>query len=206
MQGTQIIRPWKYELLMEFIIPGNRDTSADHEDSILPQQTQESDAPEEPEILIDSPAENVEEILPTEPQYRKHKDVTLKHFEDRAKRRRREMARVITRKKIDPNRSSRFGGTSGGIPNPRASDALTELFSSMCKKTKQLPKMLQLRVQREVFDSVARAEEEALSYGDDQFVEVEKSPSCSYVFKTSPRSDRDSESFAASRDDDGSDN
>ncbi|XP_052750028.1 uncharacterized protein LOC128200484 [Galleria mellonella] len=41
-------------------------------------------------------------------------------------------------------------------------DALTNLFSSLYQKTRDLPKHLQLRVQREISESVTRAEEEVL--------------------------------------------
>lgn len=180
MQGTQIARPWKYEHLMEFIAPAG--TSRDEDAP----SAQHSDAVEEPEILIVCPAADDEDKATAE---FRHKGNTLKLFEERAKRRRREVERVIVRKKD--------GKRARALP----SDALTELFSSMCKKTRQLPIHLQLRVQREVFDSVARAEEEALSYAED----MDESKG-SYRFKRSPHSDRDSESFAASRDDDASDN
>ncbi|CAB3251855.1 unnamed protein product [Arctia plantaginis] len=43
------------------------------------------------------------------------------------------------------------------------SDGLSKLFDSFCQKTRELPKYLQLRVQREIFDTICRAEEEALS-------------------------------------------
>ncbi|KAL4720611.1 hypothetical protein ACJJTC_011809 [Scirpophaga incertulas] len=42
-------------------------------------------------------------------------------------------------------------------------DGLTNLFASLCQKTRQLPKYLQLVVQREIFEAVIRAEEEALT-------------------------------------------
>lgn len=46
----------------------------------------------------------------------------------------------------------------------RPQDALSHLFESFCQKTRDLPKYLQLRVQREIFETITRAEEEALSY------------------------------------------
>ncbi|RVE51989.1 hypothetical protein evm_003267 [Chilo suppressalis] len=42
-------------------------------------------------------------------------------------------------------------------------DALSNLFTSLYQKTRELPTYLQLRVQREMFEAVTRAEEEALS-------------------------------------------
>lgn len=48
-------------------------------------------------------------------------------------------------------------------------DALSKLFDSLCQKTRELPKYLQLRVEREIFEAVSRAEEEALSLGDHKF-------------------------------------
>lgn len=50
------------------------------------------------------------------------------------------------------------------IDSNRPRDALTDLFTSLCQKTRDLPKNLQLRVQREIFETINRAEEEALSY------------------------------------------
>lgn len=43
------------------------------------------------------------------------------------------------------------------------SDGLSKLFDGFCQKTRELPRYLQLRVQREIFDTICRAEEEALS-------------------------------------------
>ncbi|XP_026317841.1 uncharacterized protein LOC113228699 [Hyposmocoma kahamanoa] len=48
-------------------------------------------------------------------------------------------------------------------------DALSKLFDSLCQKTRELPKYLQLRVEREIFEAVSRAEEEALSMGEHKF-------------------------------------
>lgn len=48
-------------------------------------------------------------------------------------------------------------------------DALSKLFDSLCQKTRELPKFLQLRVEREIFEAVTRAEEEALSLGEHKF-------------------------------------
>lgn len=50
------------------------------------------------------------------------------------------------------------------IESSRPRDALTDLFVSLCQKTCDHPKYLQLRVQREIFETITRAEEEALSY------------------------------------------
>ncbi|KAJ2944068.1 hypothetical protein O0L34_g8407 [Tuta absoluta] len=50
------------------------------------------------------------------------------------------------------------------IASQQQQDALATLFDSLCQKTRVLPKHLQLRVQREVFEAVLRAEEEALSF------------------------------------------
>lgn len=46
----------------------------------------------------------------------------------------------------------------------RPQDALSHLFESLCQKTRDLPKYLQLRDQRQFFETITRAEEEALYY------------------------------------------
>ncbi|XP_061716888.1 uncharacterized protein LOC133524755 [Cydia pomonella] len=48
--------------------------------------------------------------------------------------------------------------------NRASQDALSNMLSSFCEKTRQLPKYLQVRVERQIFDIVSRAEEEALTF------------------------------------------
>lgn len=125
---AQSIGPWKYEKLMEFVLPQNRETYTNfctehYTDSNLTGLPDDSDNSESP-------------TMAAEREMRRQ----IKERE------RKELRRQV----YDENRVTR--------------DALSDLFSSMCQKTRDLPKHLQLRVQREIFESVTRAEEEALLY------------------------------------------
>lgn len=62
--------------------------------------------------------------------------------------------------------------------DPDPEDSLTSFFDSMCQKTKALPENLRLRVQREVFDSVLKAEEETLSQKTVQYFSPSNSDTC----------------------------
>ncbi|CAK1578512.1 unnamed protein product [Parnassius mnemosyne] len=126
---AQAIGPWKYEKLMEFLLPQNRESYANfcnesYSDSHLGLSMDENDTNGGPSTI------EVEREMRRQLK-EKEREEMRRHF-------------------YDENRVMR--------------DALSDLFSSMCQKTRELPKYLQLRVQREIFESVTRAEEEALSY------------------------------------------
>ncbi|KPJ01892.1 hypothetical protein RR46_05101 [Papilio xuthus] len=122
--------PWKYEKLMEFVLPQKRETYANFCNETYTENALVSLSTEDNECNSES------STLDVEREYKRQ----IKEKE------REEMRRQI----FDENRMRR--------------DPLSDLFSSMCEKTRDLPKYLQLRVQREIFDSVSRAEEEALSF------------------------------------------
>ncbi|XP_068628001.1 uncharacterized protein [Battus philenor] len=127
---AQTIGPWKYEKLMEFVLPQNRETYAS--------------------FCSENYIDNSLAGLTTEECESNGENSTL-DVEREIKRQIKDKEREELRRQIyDENRLRR--------------DALSDLFSSMCQKTRALPKYLQLRVQREIFDAVTRAEEEALSF------------------------------------------
>lgn len=167
-QATHNLNPWKYEVLMEFILPQmapietrepanstasqdgcnghdttDANTSNDVEppivspESATPATSLEPDKKQKAPILIPVNAKTYQEIRE---KRREHWQIERGHHR---------------RNLLDSNRDNNMVSLS--------SDALTNLFTSLCQKTKLLPKFLQLRVQREVFESVTRAEEEAMS-------------------------------------------
>jgi hypothetical protein len=151
--------PWKYEYLMEFLIPpAINDFEANN--SIEPEESkgyeiniiQVDDSKtasddekhylsvEEPQLQMDD-TYNDPDPLQSELRDRRRTEV--------------DRGRIEHRHNIyDNNRTGAFF---------EMKDALTDLFSSLCQKTRQLPRHLQLRVQKEIFESVNRAEEEALA-------------------------------------------
>ncbi|XP_059050751.1 uncharacterized protein LOC131845678 [Achroia grisella] len=154
-RGLPVHGRWKYEHLMEFLLP-------------LPErkEKQHSNKNFTPEFEINLDTEpivtcnRVIPALPTLENLNTEKLLTRFNTEnientiqiERVKRRelRRKERQQTRQEAVEANRFD--------------NDAITELFSSLCRKTKELPKYLQLRVQREIFESVSRAEEEALTF------------------------------------------
>ncbi|KAL0879204.1 hypothetical protein ABMA27_002987 [Loxostege sticticalis] len=149
---AQTLAPWKYEELMDFLLPQSNNAdynfSNDQDESVYVTVSEEEDT----KPNIDTESADSAKSPPCYVEVHKRESF-LDNLEEREKRRaehnrqRTEMRKQL----IDGNRS-----------NP--DDAMTYLFSSLCQKTKMLPKHLQLRVQREIFESVTKAEEEALKY------------------------------------------
>ncbi|XP_026763814.2 uncharacterized protein LOC113522332 [Galleria mellonella] len=136
-QATRMFSPWKYEQLMDFLLPqlGMKETTTNFsEDPILDNDGQFEISLPCPTVTDSCKCRGIENMM-----------------EEREKRReQRQIERDGFRKQIVE--ANRF-----------PIDAVSELFSSLCRKTRELPISLQLRVQREVFESVSRAEEDALS-------------------------------------------
>ncbi|XP_026754780.1 uncharacterized protein LOC113514887 [Galleria mellonella] len=137
---------WKFEREMEFLIPPEkRDNNSSNMSS--------ADSGVSSNVKIDSPIPlpfRVELI---------NKNSTVDDVIHERRDNKQTEREQMRRQAVDANR----------FPN----DGLSDLFSSLCQKTRELPKYLQLRVQREVFESVTRAEEEALSL--DQTVNMSSS-------------------------------
>ncbi|KAM3957729.1 uncharacterized protein ACR2FA_008242 [Aphomia sociella] len=138
-QGARFFSPWKYEQLMDFLLP----------------HTENKDSPTNFPIDPDGSGDiSTECLLPppsrTEPLSKNRAiDDTVTEEREKIREERQKERDKWRRQIIETNRIRR--------------DALSDLFSSLCQKTRDLPKYLQLRVQREIFESVARAEEEALT-------------------------------------------
>ncbi|CAH2062904.1 unnamed protein product, partial [Iphiclides podalirius] len=113
---AQSIGPWKYEKLMEFVLPQNRETYANFCAESYTDATLATLSTEDGDGNIDIPA------LEVEREMRRH----LKEKE----------REELRRQMYDETRTMR--------------DALTDLFSSLCQKTRDLPRHLQLKVQREI--------------------------------------------------------
>lgn len=140
---SQALAPWKYEELMDFLR---------HQNSTAEYQIENDEvsvSEEEEKLEIDSNESRHDPVYVSV-----HKDNYIEDSEEREKRRAENdrRRRGLRNYSIDSIRSSRDNG-------------LKELFSGLCQKTLQLPRHLQLRIQREVFEAVTRAEEEALSLG-----------------------------------------
>ncbi|XP_011568687.3 uncharacterized protein LOC105398311 [Plutella xylostella] len=138
---SHIVKPWKYEKIMEFILPNyNRPSQSlePHNDSNVG-DTKTIDLPVmvKTEVSDDQEFIGMEEVL--EPQAR---------LQERVRRRRKLAIPMKVRQRRNVLSQS---------------DGLTELFNSLCQKTRRLPKILQLQVQRDVFAAVSKAEEAALS-------------------------------------------
>ncbi|XP_045764305.1 uncharacterized protein LOC123866664 [Maniola jurtina] len=126
---VQILRPWKYEAQMEFVL----------------QQSEYTETVSSLPTLQDShhDTQNSSDIESTpSPPGSPHPSSSYIDHENRKQK-------ILEMSSFDMNR----------VPQ----DALSNLFASLYQKTRELPKYLQLRVQREIFESVTRAEEEAMS-------------------------------------------
>lgn len=144
---SPVLAPWKYEELMEFLLPpSNADFQIDNEND-------DASISEEDDIKTVDNENSQPRIASVQVQVKRDTSNFLDCIEERGKRRaEQERRRVELRNHaIDRNRHANNEG-------------LRDLFSSLYHKTTQLPRQLQLRVQREVFEAVTKAEEEALAY------------------------------------------
>ncbi|KAM3958485.1 uncharacterized protein ACR2FA_007507 [Aphomia sociella] len=132
-QQSRLFSPWKYEQLMDFLLPQYENRHNITNFSL------------DPVLGNDGNMEVLSHQTFMESNMR-HDDV-----DGREKRReQRQTERDESRKQVvETNRFS--------------NDGLTDLFASLCQKTRELPTSIKLRVQREVFELVSRAEEEAFS-------------------------------------------
>ncbi|XP_075973142.1 uncharacterized protein LOC142974597 isoform X2 [Anticarsia gemmatalis] len=133
--SAQTLGKWKYEDEMKFLVPQNTDFT-DYESV-----GEDSNTVFEMETKHDSVQVLVDPLSITK------KDLIEDNDERERMRAEKEQHRDEMRQQaFDMNRD----------------DPLSKLFDSLCEKTRELPKYLQLRVQREVFESVSNAEEEAM--------------------------------------------
>lgn len=164
-------KPWKYETEMGFLLPSakrflndTQDISYDTlntSDTIIDNTIKESPPESPPLSEISYPIENSVNhfvLHPTsstesENQKRHECDSEISSYHEKEQR------------QIHREESRRRVFDSNHVPQ----DALSKLFDSLCQKTRDLPKYLQLRVERQIFEAVSRAEEEALSLGEHKF-------------------------------------
>ncbi|GBP74983.1 hypothetical protein EVAR_56274_1 [Eumeta japonica] len=139
------MRPWKYEKQMSFLLPlmGLRSHSL----------TEEMTSVNFPEASVNFP-----EVSELESEVSEASQIDEQA--DAATDQREAYANSKAFFKMIRERESRQAAVDSSRMQHR--DPLDDLFSSLCAKTKALPKYLQLRVQREIFTSVSRAEEEAM--------------------------------------------
>lgn len=168
-QAAHNLNPWKYEVLMEFILPqmstietrepanstasqdgcnGHNDTSDANTNDVEPQTVQVSPESAIPATSSSEPdrKQKTPNLVLANAKHQDNRERRREHWQTERGHHRRHM--------MDSNRDNMAS---------LSSDALSNLFTSLCQKTKLLPRFLQLRVQREVFESVTRAEEEAMS-------------------------------------------
>ncbi|XP_049874657.1 uncharacterized protein LOC126372800 isoform X2 [Pectinophora gossypiella] len=140
------MKPWKYEAEMAFLLPHiefqnilTAPVSAEEAQHFHEQSTTETSD----NVDTESPPLSLEVSLATT---------------DTENRKRRKLDETATQ--ISQERREQWQHQRDEFRRPQ--DALATLFESLYQKTRELPKYLQLRVQREIFESVTRAEEEAL--------------------------------------------
>lgn len=161
--SAQFLRPWKYEEHLKFILTqteNHREAQFISNDSNDTEESVNDNATENKMIEIPEPEMlSLPETLINTDQY------------------------TSGRNKIREERERRRGGMRQQSFDRNRSDALATLFDSLYQKTRELPKYLQLRVQREIFASVSQAEEEALSLttGQDPIGGYSLAPSSSSV-------------------------
>lgn len=153
------MKPWKYENLMEFLLP-HRENNETFSNFSNPTQGHDTENTSDTIItdidIVGSPPPPAEYSLSTTSTIQSGKK-NSKQLEITEIIQRREKNREQRRAERDEIRKHITDAN-------RPQDALSHLFESFCQKTRDLPKYLQLRVQREIFETITRAEEEALSY------------------------------------------
>ncbi|XP_028163368.1 uncharacterized protein LOC114354943 [Ostrinia furnacalis] len=150
--AQQTLAPWKYEDLMDFLLPQPNNIDNNGSNFTIEEEDNEEYPNIECEVSEDEDIKpNIVDVTiePTNnpPIMEVNKrESFLDNLEEREKRRAEQnRQRSDLRKQlIDGNRNTE-------------DDALTHLFTSLCQKTRTLPKHLQLRVQREIFESVTKA-------------------------------------------------
>lgn len=155
--SAQYLKPWKYEEDMRFILSQseNKDVPLYSNDSNDTQESNNDNLAEANNMTI--------KILPTDmPDSVYHEDPLYSDLDNR--KRKGDMSDIYELEKLREERERHREELLRQVAvMNRNEDALSKLFESLCYKTRDLPKYLQLRVQREIFDSVSRAEEEALA-------------------------------------------
>ncbi|CAG9782402.1 unnamed protein product [Diatraea saccharalis] len=181
------LRPWKYEDIMEFLITrtvDNKNTdnsiinTTDNiikEDADVESNAQLSPLNTESNKLDNNPMITVKLTSPVSLNVNKSVDTAINPIRKVNNKRHRLHNSYY---EVDSNLNERWNKVEKKVikqcPSTvkRDNDGMGELFKCLCEKTRNLPKYLQLRVQREIFESITKAEEEALS-----------ASSCPEVFK-----------------------
>lgn len=170
----QNLRPWKYEIEMEFLLPtakrflnDTQDISYDtlnSTDSTAINTIKES-PPESPlsESSLYPPEDNANHCVLHPTSSTESENSNQKRLVTES------VTEILHEKEQRQIHRDELRRHAFDMHHALPQDALSKLFDSLCQKTQELPKYLQLRVQREIFEAVTRAEEEALSLGDHKF-------------------------------------
>ncbi|KAI5638606.1 alcohol dehydrogenase transcription factor myb/SANT-like domain-containing protein [Phthorimaea operculella] len=142
-----VSKPWKYEEQMKFILGDHSDMSAGTIDIEF------RDTYNEEETFVQEVNMVYDDTVESPYSSPSHIEADSKaDIQNHVQRVQQDELRDVDQRDVDASMTSQ-----------QQQDALSTLFDSLCQKTRVLPKYLQLRVQREVFEAVLRAEEEALS-------------------------------------------
>ncbi|XP_050498515.1 uncharacterized protein LOC126879500 [Diabrotica virgifera virgifera] len=145
-QAASDIKPWKYEKLMEFLLPhiSSRVTSTNTMSSGITTTDEDSQLHEEIRIetIDDQPA-----ITSTYLPKRKNDQLLDYLHEQESKREKRSFERDLCRREL----------LKQLVVKPKT--ATEKFFDSMCDMTTDLPEHVQIKIQREIFQAVMEARE-----------------------------------------------
>lgn len=158
-QATQNLKPWKYETLMEFLLSQTENSETSFNYSIYLEETSYNT-----QKISDQNTNNY--VIESHPPPSESPLSTLSTIKSEKNSNQLDISEIVQRreKNREQRRTEREELRRDIIDSNRPQDALSALFASLCQKTRDLPKYLQLRVEREIFETINRAEEEALSY------------------------------------------
>ncbi|RVE52304.1 hypothetical protein evm_003094 [Chilo suppressalis] len=162
---------WKYEKPMEFLLTRNiENNSALNSDNVVETGLKDKFnievikagvTDERIQTLNDNPVGSSLGLtsvnLDPKKNHKNHTDMVRKNNDNR--KRSLDVTSCGTDERVTENQLVISPPTN----SERKNDGLAELFTCLREKTRNLPKYLQLRVQREIFESITRAEEEALT-------------------------------------------
>uniref|UniRef100_A0A1E1WMI9 MADF domain-containing protein n=1 Tax=Pectinophora gossypiella TaxID=13191 RepID=A0A1E1WMI9_PECGO len=143
-RGPVMLKPWKYEAEMAFLL-------SPYESQNTPNTSMYTEEVENKYDHIFTTTDNID-TEPSSPLLEQHKTTDAENMK------RKRLDETVTEVSQERREQRQFQRDE----YRRSQDALATLFESLYQKTRELPKYLQLRVQREIFESVTRAEEEVL--------------------------------------------
>lgn len=158
-QAASSDRLWKYEKQMEFLVPHlcnrQRSTNAAATQDITPADPDETESIQEgenPELIATN--NETQQVTYDTPRPKRKIDRLTDYFEKEQKRRdQRSRERDLLRQELLDREKS---------VKPKEDTALKKFFDSMCDLTSNMPEFLQIKVQRQIFNSVMEAQEAKL--------------------------------------------